>query len=270
LAVHGWVLRAGSAAIAVLLGALSAGAVGATRMVRFAQATAVAQDPTIPIAPAALPQPDADGFITLFNGRDLAGWTGLSEYWSVRDGTISGHQDKDTSRQTFLIFSGLKVSDFELHLKYRFASPEGNSGIQFRSMVIDRETYRVGGYQADFDAEVEYDGSLYDEAGVAGNRETLSNRGEHTIWDAENKRHSEPLGESGADLKKSIKPGEWNDVVLVAKGNHVVYSINGRLMTDLVDLSPRALREGVLALQLHVGYTMDVRFKDVRIKLPRE
>jgi hypothetical protein len=267
LTVHGWVLRTGSAAIAVLLCTLSAGAVDATRTERFAQATA---DAPAAVPPAALPPPDADGFITLFNGRDLAGWTGLSEYWSVRDGTISGHQAKDTSRQTFLIFSGLKVSDFELHLKYRFASPEGNSGIQFRSMVIDRETYRVGGYQADFDAEVEYDGSLYDEAGVAGNRETLSNRGEHTTWDAENRRHSEPLGESGADLKKSIKPGEWNDVVLVAEGNHIVYSINGRVMTDLVDLSPRALREGVLALQLHVGYTMDVRFKDVRIKVPRE
>ena len=103
-----------------------------------------------------VPEPDADGFITLFNGHDLAGWTGLAEYWSVRDGSISGHQTKDMSRQTFLVFSALKVTDFELHLKCRFASPEGNSGIQFRSMVLDPETYRVGGYQADFDAEAEY------------------------------------------------------------------------------------------------------------------
>jgi len=174
------------------------------------------------------------------------------------------------SKQTFLVFSALKVTDFELHLKYRFASPEGNSGIQFRSMVLDSNTYRVGGYQADFDAEVEYDGSIYDEAGVAGNRGTLSNRGDKTIWDAQYKRHIEPLGESSPDLKKSIKPGEWNDVRLVANGNHVVYSINGRVMTDLVDHSPAALREGVLALQLHAGFTMDVRFKDVRIKPLRE
>src|ERR1700674_4036407 len=121
---------------------------------------------TPPIEPAALPKPDADGFITLFNGRDLAGWTGLAEYWSVRDGSISGHQTKDLSKQTFLVFSPFKVTDFELHLKYRFASPEGNSGIQFRSMVLDSDAFRVGGYQADFDAELEYDGSLYDEAGV--------------------------------------------------------------------------------------------------------
>ena len=81
--------------------------------------------------------------------------------------------------------------------------------------------------------------------------------------------HIEPLGESGPDLKKLIKLGEWNDVVLVANGNHVVYSINGHVMSELIDDSPAALREGVLALQLHAGFTMDVRFKDVRIKMLR-
>jgi hypothetical protein len=226
--------------------------------------------PSVPGSAIALPKPDADGFVTIFNGRDLTGWTGLADYWSVRDGSISGHQTEDTSKQTFLVFSPFMMSDFELHLKYRFASPEGNSGIQFRSMVLDSETYRVGGYQADIDAETVYDGSIYDEAGVAGDRGTMSNRGEKTIWDADNKRHAEPLGESGAELKSLIRPGEWNDVVLMAKGKHVVYTINGHVMTDLVDDSPVALRQGVLALQLHAGFTMDVRFKDVRIKVLRE
>jgi hypothetical protein len=168
------------------------------------------------------------------------------------------------------VFSAFKVTDFELRLSYRFASPEGNSGIQFRSMVLDSKAYRVGGYQADFDAEVEYDGSIYDEAGVAGDRGTLSDRGEKTTWDAGFKRHIEPLGESGPDLKRLIKLGDWNDVLLVARDNHVVYSINGRVMSELIDDSPAALREGVLALQLHAGFTMDVRFKDVRIKVLRQ
>ncbi len=215
---------------------------------------------------AELPKPDADGFITIFNGKDLTGWQGLEEYWSVKDGVISGSETKDTSKQTFLVWTGGKPDDFELHLKYKFATPDGNSGIQFRSKILDEKTFRVGGYQADFDGKGDYDGSIYDEAGVAGGRATMSNRGEKTMWDAENKRHSEKLGD--ADLKKLIKFGDWNDVVLVAKGNHITYSINGQLMTDLTDDSPKALKDGVIALQLHAGFTMEIQFKDIKIKLP--
>src|SRR5258708_1286695 len=80
---------------------------------------------------------------------------------------------------------------------------------------------------------------------------------------------AEPLGESGPDLKKLINLGDWNNVLLVANGNHLVYSINGHVMSELIDDSPAALRDGVLALQLHAGFTMDVRFKDVRIKMLR-
>jgi Domain of Unknown Function (DUF1080) len=217
-------------------------------------------------AQPALPAPGPDGFITLFNGRDLAGWEGLAGYWSVRDGAISGRQTKEASKQTFLIRSGLTVRDFELHFSYRFASPDGNSGLQFRSTVLDADTYRVGGYQADLDAERQYAGTIYDEAGVAGDRGTMSNRGERTTWDADNRRHAEPL-QGTADLQAFIKVGDWNDAVLVARGNHITYSINGHVMTDLVDGSPAALRAGRLALQLHEGFTMDIRFRDLKIKL---
>jgi len=224
-------------------------------------------EPGLAAEAAALPAPDADGFITLFNGRDLAGWEGLAGYWSVRDGAISGHQTEDVSKQTFLIRSSLTVRNFELHFRYRFASAEGNSGIQFRSTVLDADTYRVGGYQADLDAERQYAGTIYDEAGVAGDRGTMSNRGERTIWDAENRRHVEPLGQGDADLLAFINVGDWNDAVLVASGNHITYSINGHIMTDLVDASPAALLAGRLALQLHQGFTMDIRFKDMKIKV---
>jgi hypothetical protein len=214
-----------------------------------------------------LPNPDAEGFIALLNDRHLAHWNGLPEYWSVTAGAISGHETEKTSKQTFLVFTGLEVKDFELRIKYRFSSSAGNSGIQFRSIVLDPTTFRVGGYQADFDAQLKFDGSIYDEAGVAGNRGTISNRGERTIWDSENNRHNEPLKESGASLRQAIVPGGWNDIVLIARGPHISYAINGHLMTDLVDYSPAALRQGILALQLHEGFTMDVRFKDVRLKI---
>ena len=220
--------------------------------------------------PEASPKPDADGFSALFNGHDLTGWTGLPGYWSVAEGSIRGQQAKETSKQTFLVFTGLKVKDFELRLKYRFVTQEGNSGLQFRSRVLGPATFRVGGYQADFDAEQMYDGSIYDEAGVAGDRGTMSNRGEATIWDSANKRHNRPLKEHASSLKRVIKRGDWNDVDLVVRGRHIVYRINGHVMTDLIDNSPMALQEGILALQLHEGFTMEVRFKDLRIRVLNE
>jgi hypothetical protein len=235
----------------------------------LAAATDGRQQPGGP-APAQLPKPDADGFITIFNGKDLTHWEGLPDYWTVKDGVISGHETKDKSKQTFLVFTGFPVRDFELHLKYKFATPDGNSGIQFRSKLLDPKSFRVGGYQADFDGKAGYDGSIYDEAGVAGGRATMSNRGEKTTWDANNKRTNEKLGDGNAALKKFIKVGDWNDVVLVARGNHITYTINGQLMTDLYDDSPKALKEGVLALQLHQGYTMDIQFKDIKIKVFEE
>ena len=153
-----------------------------------------------------------------------------------------------------------------MHYKYKFATPSGNSGLQFRSKVIDPKTSRVGGYQADCDAGVGYDGTIYDEAGVAGGRGTMSNRGQKTVWDAQNHRHDYPLSETGDELKKLIKRGDWNNVVLVAKGNHITYTINGHLMTELIDKSPKALHDGVIALQLHAGFVMDIQFKDIEIK----
>jgi hypothetical protein len=213
---------------------------------------------------AELPKPDADGFINIFNGKDLTYWDGLPDFWEVRDGAIAAHEVKEKSKQTFLVFQE-PVSDFELHIKYKFVTPDGNSGVQFRSKLLDAKTFRVGGYQADFDAKGGYDGCLYDEASVAGGRGVFSNRGEKVVWSAETKKTAEPLGDK-EELKKNIKVGDWNDVVLIAKGNHVTYSINGKVMTDMTDDSPKALKEGVLALQCHGGFTMEIHFKDIKIK----
>jgi hypothetical protein len=239
-------------------------------LVAFGPAAHAAEPSMACVVPSGdLPTPDPDGFITMFNGKDLTGWQGLADYWSVKDGAISGHATRDTSKQTFLVFTGSVPNDFELRLKYRFMSSDGNSGIQFRSKLLDPDTCRVGGYQADFDARGGFDGSIYDEAGVAGNRGTLSNRGEKTIWDTGSKRHSERLEEGSADLQKLVRIGGWNELTLVAKGNHVIYSINGHVMTDLTDDSSDAQNDGLLALQLHAGFIMEVQFKDIKIRVAK-
>jgi hypothetical protein len=213
------------------------------------------------------PKADSEGFVSLFDGKSLDGWEGMPGYWSVADGAIVGKETKDKSKQTFLIYKGKNFSNFELHFKYKFVVADGNSGVQFRSKIIDPSTWRVGGYQADMDGKTGYDGSIYDEARVAGRAVTLSNRGEKTVWSASGKREAEKLPESNEQLKQYIHgAGEWNDAVVVAEGNHFTYTINGHLMTDLTDNSPDALKDGVLALQLHQGFTMEIQFKDLKIK----
>ena len=224
-------------------------------------------------AAAALGKPDANGFISLFNGKDLTGWEGLEGLWSVKDGVIDGSETKEHSVQTDLILSASKTqpekfANFELHLKWQMVSPAGNTGVQFRSTINNEKTLHAGGYQADIDSGGSYTGSIYDESGIAGGRATMSGRGEKTQWDAENKRHNTPLPEDNATLKKLLhNTGDWNDIVLIVNGNHVQYSINGHLMTELIDESPKAvLKGGVIGLQMHAGFTMDIQFKDISIK----
>lgn len=227
--------------------------------------------PVVAPAPAVeLPKPDAEGFISMFNGTDLTGWHGFEGYWSVKDGAIVGSEVKEKSKHTFLIYTAIpSVSDFELHYKYKFATPTGNSGVQFRSKIYSAPNCSVGGYQADCDAGKGYDGSIYDEHGVAGGRGTMGPRGKKVVWGEDMKKpeSSEPLAQTNDELKKLVNQNDWNDVVLIANGNHITYTINGHLMSDVTDNNPKALKEGVIALQIHGGFTMDIEFKDLKIKL---
>lgn len=222
---------------------------------------------------ATIPAAGADGWISLFNGKDLSGWEGLEGYWTVVDGAIQCSETKETSKQTDLILlaskdSPEKFANFEIHYSYKWLTPGGNSGLQIRGKIDKPETLHVGGYQADIDAGNGYTGIIYDEAGVAGKRGIMSKRGEKTVWDADNKRTSTPLDKTDAEIKAMIKPvGEWNNVVVVVDGNHITYSINGQVTTEQIDNSPNACKDGVIGLQMHAGHTMTLQFKDIKIKM---
>ena len=56
-----------------------------------------------------LPSPDVDGFISLFNGKDLTHWEGVPGYWSVKDDAITGSETSDKSLHTFLVLSASKA-----------------------------------------------------------------------------------------------------------------------------------------------------------------
>src|SRR5687767_1694961 len=105
------------------------------------------------------------GFTSLFNGKDLAGWEGNLEIWSVKDGVITGETKAQPrlTHNTFLVYTNGEVADFELRFSYRIV--KGNSGIQYRSKVLRQGAFGpvVGGYQADFEAGKTFSGILYEE-----------------------------------------------------------------------------------------------------------
>ena len=213
-----------------------------------------------------------EGFLSLFDGTTLNHWDGKAEFWSVKDGAITGQttQDNPTKGNTFLIWRGGTVDDFELRLKFKIVG--GNSGIQYRSK--DLGNHVVGGYQGDFEAGDTFSGILYEEKG----RGVLAQRGQLTHITAEGGRHKvnvvASLGDTN-EINKVIKKEDWNDYQIIAHGNHLMHIINGRVTVQVVDADKRKTMRsgiqtvagsGILALQLHAGPPMMVQFKDIRIK----
>jgi hypothetical protein len=179
-----------------------------------------------------------EGFKPLFNGKDLSGWlqpasdSGAS--FVVEDGVIVGRTDGKLKKNEFLA-TEKPYGDFILKAKVKFKN--GNSGIQFRST---REANgKVSGPQADV-AEG-YWGLLYEE-----NRRGILER---------------------YDAKKAaalVREDDWNDFVIEAKGNHVVITFNGTKIIDRTD--DKFDKSGIIALQVHVGKPMEVKYKDIEIK----
>ena len=127
----------------------------------------------------------------------------------------------------------------------------------------------MAGYQADFEAGKTYSGILYEEKG----RGILAQRGQKTVIKpdpADPKKHKvEVTGSLGKseDIQAKIKHEDWNDYVVIAKGNHFQHFINGVQTVDVTDEhEAKAAKSGILALQIHVGPPMTVQFKNIRIK----
>ncbi|MCP5520323.1 MAG: DUF1080 domain-containing protein [Verrucomicrobiales bacterium] len=210
-----------------------------------------------------------DGYVPLFNGINLEGWQGNPKFWSVRDGAITGQTtaDNPTRGNTFLVWQGGDVADFVLRLKFKIVPNNdqgfGNSGIQYRSRLVNPANWVVNGYQADFEAGKTYSGILYEEGG----RGILALRGKKVLIKADgSKEELATIGDSD-EIQAAIKPRDWNDYTIVARGNHLAHYINGRLTMAVTDeQADKAAKSGILALQLHAGQPMTVQFKDIQLK----
>jgi hypothetical protein len=210
----------------------------------------------------------------IFNGSDLTGWEGNMDLWSVKDGCITGTTTADPAdpkkstlkHNTFLVYRAGTVKDFELTFQYKIIG--GNSGVQYRSKELEKGAQGpvISGYQADFEAGPKYSGILYEEKA----RGILALRGEKvTVTDGDNPKKPN-LAKDGTvgntdDIQKAIKSEDWNSYKIVAKGGHLQHFINGLQTVDVNDNSSVGAKDGLLALQIHVGGPMVVQYKDMML-----
>ena len=212
----------------------------------------------------------AEGFVSMFNGKDLNEWEGNPDLWSVQDGCIVGQTGAEgptkLTYNQFLIWKGDDVDDFVIRLDIKLTK-DGNSGFQYRSWAIQDEAkpYRVSGYQADFDGSHAHSGILYGE-GFGG---ILCQRGlETSIEDVDGKRTPKTVRRFAENeaLKKELKVEDWNSYEITAKGFTFTNKINGHVMSISTDNSSARKSAGIFAVQAHVGPPMKVEIKNIRIK----
>ena len=228
--------------------------------------------PSVAFAEGTAAPPESPGMTSLFDGKSLAGWDGDPRLWKVKDGVIRGETTAENPAKgnTFIIWKGGTTKDFELRLSFR-CNAANNSGIQYRSKHIAEgnpsNKWVVRGYQHEIRNENKLpnvSGFIYDEGGKRGR---ICLVGEQVAWEKEGKKvvKSDLIDQAG--FEKLFKLDDWNDAVIIAKGNHIQHYLNGTLIIDFTDNDPAlALSEGILALQLHAGKPMWVEFKNIRIR----
>lgn len=193
------------------------------------------------------PEEQKQGYILLFNGKNLNGWDGDKVLWTVKDGILTGCSDDHPFKvNTFLIYKE-EFADFEMKADVRLRNH--NSGIQFRSVHIPGPDWIVMGLQADISDEPgrEAWGNFYEERGRSRTMMKTPDEG----W---------------LKAKSVVDMHGWNHYEIFAQGDHIRLTLNGVVT---IDTHEGKSRSGVIALQLHGGKPMKVEFRNMKLrKLP--
>lgn len=199
-----------------------------------------------------------EGAETLFNGKDLTGWKGNEKFWSVKDGVIHGttHENK-TNGNTFLILDAADVEDF--HLVYEARCFGNNSGVMYRSKVVDEKKFSMAGYQCDLHPKPAYCAMIYGER--MGKRGIIITRGQKMEIDESGKKKI-----ISSEKPEKVDITKWNTYEVICKGNHIIQKLNGKVAIDLIDNDKSKLLKGKIGLQLHAGAVMKVDFRNIQLK----
>lgn len=193
------------------------------------------------LALVAFSQTPAGEWVPLFNGKDLSGWKNNGdEKWVVDQGTILC---ESTANKYGYLTTEKTYRDFDLRLKFK-GEAKGNSGVFVHSRIIGIDAQHgpdIAGMQVEVDPSVgNHTAGLYESGG----------RG----W----------VIMPTAQGEQALKPGAWNDLEVSVHGNHIVTHLNGLQIVDYTDTAPK-FTDGVIALQIHTGGGVKMRWKDIYI-----
>ncbi|ULQ58380.1 DUF1080 domain-containing protein [Flavihumibacter rivuli] len=179
-------------------------------------------------------------FTPLFNGKDLSGWTAHgTEKWYVQKGELVCESGPD--KQYGYLSTNKTYKDFELHVEFKLEA-NGNSGVFIRSSI---EGTKISGWQVEVAPPGLHTGGIYESYG----------RG----W----------LVKPEPEKEKVLKGNDWNKMVIIVKGDEVTSILNDKQMVRLVDEKIGA-GNGFIALQIHDGGGIKVRWRNIRIKELKE
>ncbi len=212
------------------------------------------------------PKPAADGFVSIFDGKTLAGWHAVPKAsasdWTVRDGIIVGRGS--AKRLAYLVWKDQRLTDFELKLRYRLPG-KGNTGIEIRSQPDKTRKRPFVGYHADL-GHVGIGPHILGawDFHFARRREYPCKRGTRLEIDENGKAKAGPI--KGAVTLADIRKHQWNDVHIIARGRNFQFFINGKPASEFTDNAKKGrLDFGAIGLQIH-DKGMTVEFKDIRLK----
>lgn len=235
---------------------------------------------------------DHVGWTQIFDGHTLTGWDGPSDVWSVEDGAIVGKSSNESpSGTTNIIWREGEPGNFALKLEMKLEGTGANGGVQYRShsapvvaravpaalpeeqkqrMMKGQELaqrhakWNMTGYQADFDFNNKYTGQLYEQDSPRG---IIAWRGQVVATEAGKKPTLLGMVGDSEVLKGFIKPGEWNQVEIIADGNVLTHIVNGHVMAVLVDTDPGyAQAKGLIALEIEGGGTLKISHRNIWLK----
>jgi hypothetical protein len=190
-------------------------------------------------AKTGLPAGGADGWISLFNGKDLTGWKaeGAQEFWRVENGILIC--ENNAAKKGHMLWTEASYTDFVMEFDVRWKSDTErgvDTGVEMRKPAIQLQLGVSGSLKVDLTGSFYTGGKpAYPEAGQA------------------------------KDAKKLMKPqGEWNTFRIQAKGATFTCWINGTKASEYTDA--KFSGAAPLGLQLHAGVVMKAEYRNIRAK----